>query len=167
MLVNAKITLGFDITQTVEAADSPYASGSTNKIVYSGLSETINLGGSSTPAISKFVAFKQALTAGAATIDLTACPGGPAGTTVNASGLKLIAYKFRGLKGNAAAIAIAVGGSNGYQIDGGAYHRTLAPGASDEGYNVAASAAIDGTHKTIDLTGTGTDVLEIEMVFGS
>lgn len=104
-----------------------------------------------------------ALVAGAATIDLSNLTQAGFGT-VNATGLKVRAIQVLAPNTNAGAIQIGTGASNGYAELG--VLSKIQPGGDATVYNPNA-AAIDGTHKTLDLAGTGTDKLNIHIVFGT
>jgi len=105
-----------------------------------------------------------AMTAGTATIDLTALAQAGLSTTVNATGLKLRAIEVQASPGNAAPIEVQPGASNGYPSVG----TISALGPGDIAVKTTSSAvAVDSTDKTITITGTGTDSCELLLVFGS
>jgi hypothetical protein len=143
-----------------------YVNPSANTITLNGLSETITLNGGTTPAVTVQSEFQQALTAGAATIDLTTLPGLTSQETVNGNGLTVQFLKLRNLATNANSITIVKGASNGYALLGSAMSITLAPGQSLTLNGNAATPAISSTAKTLDLTGTGSQILEVVVVMG-
>ena len=105
-----------------------------------------------------------AMTAGTVTIDLTSLTQAGVAGTLNQTGNKLRAVHIIAPSTNSAVIQVASGASNGYTSIGTVSQ--LKPG--DACIKVTSnSIAVDGTHKTIDVTGTGTDAVELLMVFGS
>ena len=64
------------------------------------------------------------------------------------------------------AITIAKGGTNGYGLLGAAFSVALAPGAEIQALTAAGSPAVGSSAKTLDLSGTGTDVLEVAIILG-
>ena len=133
-----------------------------------GIQQNIQLTGTTTPPASVFAIFTQALTSGLATIDLTALPA-PDGTgTVTGLGLQLQAMYLQAPATNANLITIGKGGTNGYTLDGTtswlmglAPNTTYGPFYFDAGSDVVASGK-----KTMDMTGTGVQALNIILIFG-
>ncbi len=95
------------------------------------------------------------MTSGAVTIDMTAAPYS-GGTTVP------IRAFFLNPASNANSITIAKGASNGYTGFGSAFSITLAPG---ESCGLNALTALSGSVKTLDVTGTGSQVLVVQIQF--
>ena len=126
---------------------------------------TATLNGATTPPATIVAAWKQLLTAGAATIDLTAMVG-TNGATINGTGLKVQALKVKALAANANAITVATGASNGYGLAGAATSVTLAAGQEFMFYGNELTPDIAAGAKTIDLSGTGTQGVEIIIVCG-
>jgi hypothetical protein len=124
-------------------------------------SETLT--GSSTPAVSKDACLSLALSSGAITLDMTAMLDPNLGT-VSISGLTPAHVKLRNPSTNANSITIAKGASNGYTGFGASFSVTLAPGS--EILLRVGSIVVDGTHKTLDLTGTGSQALSIQITAG-
>lgn len=151
-----------------ESVNDPYIGPGNSTVIVSGLNETINLTGVTTPPVSQQSAFQQALTSGAATISLEALPGLTPSETINGAGLKLQAMKLRNLAANANVIKVSNGASNPYRLDATttAWSVTLAPGQSWLHYLDGAGDVIGSTHLNIDLAGTGAQVLECEFVMG-
>lgn len=136
-----------------------------SKIVYDALNTSVTLNGTSSPAATKQASFRTTLSAGAATVDLTAiAPQNEA--AVSASGKKPQAYKFKAPASNSGAITLTAGGSNGYDLLGASWSVIVSPGQEVQGYLAGAAITVDSTHKTIGLAGTGTDVLDMQFVFG-
>jgi hypothetical protein len=132
-----------------------------------GVDETITLTSVSTPAITKRAGFKQALTSGAATIDLTALPGITVDETVNGTGLQVQFIKFVNPSTNANKMTIGKGMTSGYQLDGATtWSIVLAPGMSALINTNSASDVIASGKKTIDIAGTGVQPLTVEILMG-
>lgn len=112
--------------------------------------------------VTKFAYFEQALTAGAATIDLTAMTHNEGGT-VDGTGLKVQFARFTAPLDNEAAITITPDVTDGYTVTD---EHVLQPGQSAM-YELAEEAAdIASGAKNIDLAGTGTDSLLCTIVMG-
>ena len=92
---------------------------------------------------------------GAATIDLTAAPFS-GGTSVP------IRTYLLNPAANANPITIVKGGTNGYTGFGSSFSITLAPG---ESVALNATTALSGSVKTLDITGTGTQALVVQVQF--
>ncbi len=158
--VNSQATIAGTFTGT-------YVSSADNTITVNGLNETIVLGAGTTPPVSKYAVNQKALSTGTGTIDLTALPGLSVDETVTFTGLKLQVLKIRNLSTNANKITVSKGAVNGYQLDGATtWTIALAPGQGALLYLNGAADVVGGGNKTIDLVGTGSQVLEYEMVAG-
>ena len=123
------------------------------------------LNSASTPPVTKVAAFQQALTAGAATIDLTALLG-TNGATVDGTGLKVQAVKFSNPSTNANLITVSVGAADGYELAGAAFSVALQPGQEIVLYGNDATPDIAAGDKDIDLAGTLAQVLDVIIVMG-
>ena len=124
-------------------------------------SKTLSAG--STPPVTRVAAFTQALTDGAATIDLAALVG-TNGVAVDGTGLKVQVLKVKNLGAN--ALTIVPGASNGYNLAGAASKIIL--GANDEAlllFNDTQPDVASGA-RTLDLTGTGVQTSQWEIVLG-
>ncbi len=122
-------------------------------------------GSGSTPPCTTVASGDIALSIGAVTIDLTALSGVNA-AVIDGSGLKVQFIKLRNKATNANVMTFAIGASNGYDGFGDDFSITLAPGAEvllrtqDGGNNIASD------NKTLDVTGTGSQVIEWVVVMG-
>jgi hypothetical protein len=129
---------------------------------------TRNLTGSTTPPVTAGGVAEKAMVAGAATIDLAAlvCVDG---STINLTGLKPRQWKLKAPSTNGAAITVAKGASNGYTGFGANFSITLLPGAEWQGEDVSTTgpAAVAAGVKTLDLSGTTTDELQIVIAAGT
>ncbi len=167
------ITLQYRTDVTVEqilaAATTPSAPSTRRRITHSEFNTAKVLTGAGDVPVTKVAGFVPALSAGAATIDLTAVKGANQ-ADVDGSGLRVVAAKFRNKAGQA-AITISKGASDGYDGFGADFSVTLTAGADvtlfaagDAGEN---GAVVGAANKTLDLAGTGTDELEVILVFGA
>jgi hypothetical protein len=100
----------------------------------------------------KVVQTTQALTAGAATIDFTASPYSGGTST-------LIRLFLMNPVSNANDMTVVKGTTNGYTGFGSALSITLKPGQSVQ---LQSSTALSGSVKTLDVSGTGTQVLIVQ-----
>lgn len=163
--VSAVYTSAIVATETI---DDGSLSNSGNAVVHSAFNKSATLNSGSTPPATVVVAFNQALTGGAATIDLTALTG-LNGATISAAGLKLQAIQAKATAGNSGVITLTAGASNGYKLASvSAWKIGLSPGGcmtwvngADTGDDVA-----NGSTDEIDLAGTGTDSVDLELIFG-
>lgn len=141
-----------------------------NAVQFDSLNQTQTLTSSTTPAVTKQVSYQVALSTGALTIDLTSMAGGTNGATVTFSGLKVCGYLFENPSTNANSITIVGGASSGYLIFGTAGSVVLAPGHRIKMQVKQGTSSglptVDGTHKNIDLSGTGSQVLNVQMIAG-
>lgn len=125
----------------------------------------VTLNATSTPAIDGGVATLVAMTAGAATIDLTALVHLD-GDTRTAAGKKLRELHFYNPSNN--NIRIKTGASNGHIPVGSAFDVTIPPGGAFTLYLVAAATAItNSSNDTIDISGTTTDSVLMKAVWGA
>jgi hypothetical protein len=159
MSIRATVVGQITVTETVAAG----IDGVTDPtLVYNAFNFSHTVNASTTITGTKVTADTSALSAGAATIDLTAVPVA-GGTTQSFSGLKVRGYLFSTPTTNAANITIAEGASNGYPLGDSI---VLKPGQrvvkwlDDEGTTVA------GGDKTLDLAGTGTDAFSYLIIAG-
>ena len=117
------------------------------------------------PPVTCGALFQQALTGGAATIDLTALDG-LNDKAVNGTGLRVQILRLRAPSSNANPITVAKGASNGYDGFGAGFSVTLQPGAEATLLTRDAGGDIAAGNKTLDLTGTGAQALDVEIIMG-
>jgi hypothetical protein len=135
-----------------------------NTITVDQLSTTETLNSGSTPPITKSLTIAQALTAGSATLDVTNAVDAISGATVTLTGLKPAYMKLQNPATNANPITIVFGAVNGYTGFGAGFNLTLPVGG--EVLLRLGAIVFDATHKTFDLTGTGAQVLNIQILAG-
>lgn len=148
----------------VETLSGPFL-GTDNTVTTNGLNTSETLNASSTPPVTKYSAFAQALTAGAATIDLTSLPdsAGNAGA-VTFNGLKVQGYIFKNPSTH--DVTLTAGASNGYDLHGSGWSITIRPGEELQWRGNDGAGDVGSGAKTIDLAGTGTDTLDVELIAG-
>lgn len=137
----------------------------TQTLVHTGYDDTASLDADSSPAVTKVAYQSTAMSTGAATLDLTSLTLNSLSVTL--SGLHLRVVKVKAPTTNSAAVTVAKGASNGLTALGSAFSVTLQPGAWFELYDPSGlAAAVDATHKTLDVTGTGTDAVQLSVAAG-
>lgn len=164
--VSATVAMTLTVVETL-GTNNVDATASNSTITHNGFNVSTSLSGTSSPAITKTASFSQQLTAGAATIDFTTLTG-TNGASVTGNGLRIIAIILTAASGNAGNTITAVtGASNGLPIFGANGREVINKGATVMKYDPSGlGTAIDSTHKTVDLTGTGTDTLNVIVVMG-
>ncbi len=162
MSVSAQYVSQLSVTYT---STNPFV-GADNTLTFNGLNQSLTLDGTTTPAVTKFASFAKALSTGTGTIDLTLLPGQTADEVVTFTTLKVRAFKFVNPATNTGAITIVNGASSGNFLLGAAFTLVVPLGGEVTMYLKAGSVTVDNTHKTLDLTGTGSDVLDVLMVAG-
>jgi len=164
MSVQATITQNVTAVETLD--ENMHASAaSRSQVTHDGFNTTVVLNSTSTPPASEVGCFEQDLTAGAATIDLTAMPS-TNGATVDGTGKRVQAAKFKNPSDNANNMTITEGASNGYDGFGASFSIILVPGAEVTIFTNDGGTDISGTNKTIDIAGTSTQTLEVSLVLG-
>jgi len=129
-------------------------------------SYTLNSG--TTIPITQVSSQALALIAGSATIDLTNLPG-TNGAVINGTGLQVRAIKLSNAVGNA-AMTIAQGAANPYLLWGSGFQLILpAPTVNPSeivSFFDSAAPVIGSGAKTLLITGTGTQVLNVQILLG-
>lgn len=132
------------------------------------LSGTERLTSTSVPDVVSVWSGVVALSAGAATLDLTALPNGPYATTVSLSGKKIRQFSVQATAANAGALKIAKGASNAIMLGGHVDDViTLPPGATQAAALRSGGLTIGNGAKALALTGTATDSVSIVIVAGT
>jgi len=154
-----------DITIT-ESPGGPFIDPN-NATVGSRLTQTATLDSSTTPAATKYSPFQKALSSGTGTIDLTSLPDedGVAGA-VTFLGLRIARAVFRNPAANANSITITFGASNPHLLGGAAWKVILLPGESWVYRGNGTGEVVASGAKTWDLTGTGSQALDVILVAG-
>lgn len=139
-----------------------------NTITINGLDENLTLTAATDPPVTKKAVYTLTLSSGTGSIDLTALPGLTADETVDGTGLKVQFFKFKTPDTNANNITITRGASNGYGLgSGGAAWTVVLPPDSDILYKfVDTNPDIASGARLLDVTGTGSQVVEVAVVMG-
>lgn len=163
------VTCSYRINATVVETLSTNVQGSVSpQVTHSKFDRALQLDGDGTGGtapITQGKGFTFTLSGGALTIDLTSLPA-TGGGTFSATGLRLIVAHLECPATNAGAINIAPGASNGYYFLGSGNDFTIPIGGLMSVYTNNQGIDIDGTHKTLDLSGTGADILNAILCFG-
>lgn len=164
MSVSAVVDMNVTVTETLETNVGGLSS-TARSVTHNGYnsSRTIN-SGSAQPA-TKVASFEKDLSGGAATIDLTSITG-TNGATVNLNGLKVQAFKVKAKSANANPITLTEGASNGYELLGASWTIILQPSQEVLVWGHDSTPDVSGTTKTIDMSGTDTQGVEIIVVAG-
>ena len=148
-------------TLPVNTSSAPDA---TRKVTHTEFNEGATLGASTTPPATTQASFILTLTAGAASVDLRALTG-TNGATVDGNGLKVQLVRVKNLGAN--QMTIKVGASNGHT---GVFAATNGHPINSGGlamvYTNDSGDDVDATHKTWDVTGTGSQTSEWTIVLG-
>ena len=164
MSVALTYTANLTAVETLED-NVPAAAATKRRVTHDQFDTTSQLNAATTPPVTKVAAFQQALTAGAATVDLTSLTG-TNGASVDGTGLRVQAMKLRNPSTNSGNITVAQGAANGYDGFGASFSLTLAPGAEMMILTDDAGTDIGATNSDLDLSGTGTEALDMEIVLG-
>ena len=152
------------VTQVLDATATPGAT--TPRVTHNGFNTSTTLNATSTPAVTKSATFTQALTAGAATVDLTTLTG-TNGAVVTGAGLRVQVLKIRSKSANTAAVTVASGASDGYDGYGSAFSVDIPAGGTVVLYAPECGTDISATNKTLDLASSDTDaILEFQIAMG-
>ena len=152
-----------NVTETFSAANVVQ-----NAILVNGINQGGTLNATSTPAATKQSYFTITMTAGAATLDLTAIPGLNVNETIDGTGLKVRLLQFYAPATNANPVTAAKGGSNGYGLTaaGTTWSIPLDPDTSAARWCNTSAPTIGSGAKTIDITGTGSQTIQVSIVLG-
>lgn len=163
MSVSVTISQSVLIQETLALAGTPTATSPV--ITHDGMNITSTYNAGSIPGATACACNTKAMTAGTGTIDLTAVAG-TNNAVINANATKVQIFKVRALPGNSGAITIKAGATNPYNIFGTSWIMSLTAGADYQFFFNNAAPTIGASAKTIDMTGTTTDGIEYEFVFG-
>jgi len=153
---NGGLTVREVITTDVEAAESP-------TIINDQFNRNTTLSATTTPAVTKSINRTLAMTSGALTIDLTSLVGA-GGVAVDFTGLKVRCIKVQNPSTH--TLSVASGASNGYTVSSGTWKFQAPVGGEGQAYWADGGIAVDSSHKTIDIAGTGSDTVNIQLVAG-
>lgn len=164
MKLSAQITAALGVTETIESTDDPLIDANSPK-VGTKLSANVSLNSTTTPAASLYAEQVLTLVAGTLVVDFTSLL--KRGLAVSFSGKKIIGIALSAPATNAGTITLTKDATNGLALFGAAFSVEVPPGATKCTYFGATNGpAVDATHKRIDLTGTGTDSLQMIAIAG-
>ncbi len=163
MSISVAYTAGITVTETFTGQ---YVSSGDDTATFNGMNESDTYTSGTAVPVTKHSDYQLTMTAGAGTINLAALPGKTADETVVGTGLKVQFFKFRNLSTNANPIKITFGASNGYDLLGADFIVNLLPGQSIQGFLDEAAPDIASGDRLLDVTGTGSQILEVFLVMG-
>lgn len=143
----------------------PAAQSNLKSVTHSGYNTSASLTGATAVPVTKCAYFEQALSSGSATINLAALAG-TNGATVDLTGLKVQAIKFKAKAANANPITLTEGASNGYELAGNGWTVVLKAGQEFVFYGNEQTPDVASGARTIDLSGTGSQSVEVSVVAG-
>lgn len=164
MAVAATAVFQCKVVETLEA-NTASAAEAKRKVTHDQFDDTYELAAATTPPATKVAAFEQNLSAGAATINLAALTG-TNGATVDLTGLKVQIISIEAKAANANPITIVPGASNGIDLFGASSSITLQPGQRFMWFGNDAAPDVASGDRTLDLSGTGSQGLNIIIVAG-
>lgn len=153
----SKVTTDETLETAVTAAASP-------TLTHSAFDTATTLHATTSPTATKCAYVTGALSAGAATVDLTSLTG------TNGAAVTFLALKVRVIKlknTGAADLTIAKGASNGHTGFGSSFSVTVHAGGEVTIYDGGNGVAVSGSDKTLDLSGTGTNAFQLSLVAGA
>lgn len=164
MSVTAAMKIQMNVTETIGTDAAGYVAAARNSVQYTGGTKEETLTSSSTPAVTTHAVGTAALSGGAVTIDLRALTG-LNGVAVDLNGLKPRYILLSNTGAN--AMTVAQGVTNGYTGLGTSATFVIPAGCRwlmEFGSN---GTAVSASVKTLDITGTGSQELDYEIVAGS
>jgi len=169
-----RVTLNITPTEELDtaAAGIPAAS---RQIPFGGFNLNTTLTPTTTAQAELHACSEHTCNGSSQSLDLTAIPHRD-GTTVNATGKKLVALLLRNPASNTGGITINDHATNGYKLFGDPGSGTprgrvrLLPGQTIaiayESGKANAAAAVSGSAKIVEITGTNAEKLQYDFVFG-
>jgi len=161
MSVTATIKLEVKAAETLN--NTPSAAATKKIVTHEEYTDTHTLTSATTPPVTQCADWREALTDGAATVDLTAMTG-TNGATIVGTGLKVQGLKVKNLGAN--TLTLTFGASNPYNLLGAAFVIVLAQNQEFAFYGNDATPDIASGAKEIDLSGTGTQTSEWSVIVG-
>lgn len=162
MATSVAAKMEMTITDTFSATGIS-TSGNTLKWSAKNINKTLSASASPGPAVTKSAVADLALSGGALTVNLAAVVTND-GRTVDFTSSKVQFLKLRNKSTNANNLVIANGASNGIDLLGATFSFTLQPGqAIMIDFNNLSPTVASGD-RTFDVTGTGSQILELEAV---
>lgn len=162
--VEATLAMTLNVVETL-GTDADSVGSSNNTVTHNQFSKAqVTLNSASTPAVSQVYSQLVTMTAGAKTLDLTSLATLNGGT-FDATGLTIIAMRLKASSGNANPITIEPGAANGYDFQGADWQWT--GDAEDEAlfYSDDNAPTVAGADKDLDISGTGSQTIEVTILF--
>lgn len=150
--------------ETVET-ETPLADDANSIITHDGLDTSDTLNAGTGVPVTKVVANTITMTAGAATIDMTALVGSNGGA-VDMTGLKLQIFKLKAKATNTNPLVVKFGAADPYTGLGSAFNFELQPGAEMTFFGNEKSAEVASGVKDLDVAGTASEEVDMMMVCG-
>jgi hypothetical protein len=132
----------------------------TNKI-----NDELFLHSGSTPDAELVYYGTWALSDGSATKSLLAQTDA-GGNTIASTGKTVRYFKFKATSTNTQAVVLGEGASNGYELLGDGWSIALSAGHWIDGYLIDDAPSIGASATNIDLSGTGSESVEVLLIFG-
>lgn len=157
-----------NLVRVVETLTGTFVSPSDATVTYDGMSTSQTLTGSTTIPVTKHSEDEVTMSSGSGSINLVALPGKSADQTVDGTGLKVQKMILKNKTGNANSITVAKGASNGYGVNaaGTTWTVSLSPGQQITFDLEDAAPDIASGARLIDITGTGSQILQFTIVMG-
>ena len=161
------VILRYQVKATVtETLETGMTLASDKSVTYNGLDTAVRtLNADSTPPVTKAAVFPKPLVDGAGSIDLAALTGAN-GAAVNGTGLRVQLLRLTAPAANTGPITISKGAANGYDGFGASFSLAVGPGEERTLLNNDSGTDIGAANKALDLAGTGTESLNVEIVMG-
>lgn len=138
----------------------------TFEVPHAGYNQRLVADANTTPNVTKAAYQQTNMIAGAGSIDLTNLLLDAAAVTL--TGLQPRGILITALPANAGDVTVSKGASNGYTGLGNSFSATLKPGASVMmAWTLDNAVAVGSGAKTLDLSGTGTDGVQLSVVAGT
>ncbi len=153
------------VVETPAGNGSAFVKATDATVTLDGMNTTVVLGAATTPPVSKSALFTATLVAGTVNIDLTALVG-LGGGAQDCTGLRVQLARFKAPAGNANPITIQGGDTNSYDLMGSTFKTILQPGQEVTFYGCNLAPVVGSGAKTMKLTGTGSQTLQVEIVAG-
>lgn len=165
--MSLKVAIRSEIS-VVETFTGDFVSPNDRTVTFNGLSETLSLTNDGDVPVTKHADYTVPLSSGVATVNLAALPGKTLDELLNATGLKLQGIKLKNPATNAHKITATRGASNGYGLcaSGDNWILPLSPGQSALLSGNEANPDVASGARTIDLAGTGAEVLDLQLLLG-
>lgn len=170
---SCEVRLMLTALEVLSAAEAPAAGSDDGRTLrYTGFNGSQSLSSTSTPKIEKPPAAQSiTLGGGITTLDFTALAlARDAGEAHDFTGKKLIGAILKANASNAAAISVAPGASNPYPLFGAGNDIDVGPGLDLAFCFLAVGSnlpAVSATVKTLDLSGTSGDKIDVFFLFGT